>query len=101
LASPATVSAIAREFEKRILTNDLTRWQYEPPGFSCWIYLHALDAARAVNNYSKPEIKRIEGNTPERFLEHEVEELGCPHCAVESFAGGAAVTRAVTNKAIS
>ena len=25
--------------------NDLSKWQYDPPGFSCWIYLHGLDAA--------------------------------------------------------
>ncbi len=60
IADPAGVDRIARAFEADIPKNDLTRWQAEPPGFSCWVYLHGIDAALSVNNYSKAELAGIE-----------------------------------------
>ncbi len=60
--------------------NDLTKWQYDQPGFSDWIYLHGLDAALCVNNYSKCAFKQVDSFKTERFLEHRIEDLICPGC---------------------
>ncbi len=44
VADPARLDVLAAEFERRMRLNDLSMWQYNPPGFACWIYLHGLDA---------------------------------------------------------
>lgn len=82
IADTAAVASIAADFAAAIPKNDLTRWQAEPPGFSCWVYLHGLDAALSVNNYSRAELAGIEAYKEERFLERQIEELGCPDCPV-------------------
>ena len=60
--------------------NDLSLWQHDDPGFSCWIYLHGVDAALGVNNYSKCRIEGMEGFREETFLTHPITTLPCPGC---------------------
>ena len=76
----ATMEGLTADFGRRISENALSTWQYEPPGFSCWIYLHGLDAALDVNNYSRCTFEGLEEFQETRFLEHTIEELGCPGC---------------------
>ena len=82
IADPESVRQIAHDFSAGITKNDLTRWQAEPPGFSCWVYLHGLDAALSVNNYRAGELAGIENYSEQQFLDREIEELGCPDCPV-------------------
>lgn len=79
-AHPETVEEIRSEFSEGISKNDLTAWQYEKPGFSCWIYLHGVDAALSVHNYQHPELEGYEAYAEEKFLKHHIDELGCPDC---------------------
>ena len=80
LHDAATVEELASDYGRRVAENDLSRWQYEPPGFSCWIYLHGLDAALDVNNYSQSTFAGLESFHEDRFREHAIAELGCPGC---------------------
>jgi len=60
IADSAKVKKINDSFRQRIVSNDLSLWQFKPPGFSCWLYLHGLDAALCVKNYTEPIIAGIE-----------------------------------------
>ncbi len=80
LAEPESLAQIAESYSQRMLRNDLTKWQHDPPGFSCWLYLHGLDAALCVNNYQRSGIDGIEAFAADRFLERPIQELGCPGC---------------------
>jgi aldehyde:ferredoxin oxidoreductase len=75
-----SMDRLTASFEQRIAGNDLSSWQKDPPGFSCWIYLHGLDAALCVNNYRKSAFPGLPSFQKERFLERAVTELGCPGC---------------------
>jgi len=61
-------------------SNELTRWQKEPPGFSAWLYLHGLDAALCVNNYRESTFPAAENFKPEYFLERFRADCPCPGC---------------------
>lgn len=74
------LTQISGEFSEAILANELSRWQLEDPGFSCWIYLHGLDAALCVNNYSKSIFDGLAGFQEKQFLEHDITPLPCPGC---------------------
>ncbi len=80
LADPVAVARLGSSFESRIAGNPLSRWQRDPPGFSCWLYLHGLDAALCVNNYSRPIIDGSENFKPEEFMRRYVGDLSCPGC---------------------
>ena len=80
LADPEAVERLTAEFEAGLPENDLSRWQKEPPGFSCWLYLHGLDAALCVNNYSRSAFEGMEGYRKEAFLERHVGPAPCPGC---------------------
>lgn len=80
LADASAVQDLTRSFEARIPGNDLSRWQKDPPGFSCWLYLHGLDAALCVNNYSKPIIEGTERFAEEEFLKRYLRDGSCPGC---------------------
>lgn len=77
---PATIERLTADFQKRMTENDLSAWQYEPPGFSCWIYLHGLDAALDVNNYRQCTFEGLEAYQERAFLTRPIQELGCPGC---------------------
>jgi aldehyde:ferredoxin oxidoreductase len=77
---PALLAEITADFARRLPGNDLSRWQYDPPGFSCWIYLHGLDAALDVENYRRCTFDGLVGFKEERFTEHPIHDLPCPGC---------------------
>jgi len=80
VADPARLATLAAEFERRMRLNDLSTWQFDPPGFACWIYLHGLDAALDVRNYRDCEFEGLAGFQKAEFLRREIRELGCPGC---------------------
>jgi aldehyde:ferredoxin oxidoreductase len=79
-ADPERIERLTADFGERIQENDLSSWQRNPPGFSCWIYLHGLDAALCVDNYRKSSFDGLPAYKEERFLERRITELGCPGC---------------------
>ena len=80
LANPDAVHALTTSFKQRIATNSLSRWQKDPPGFSCWLHLTGLDAALCVNNYSRSTIDGIEHFKGEEFLKRFQGHGVCPGC---------------------
>jgi aldehyde:ferredoxin oxidoreductase len=77
---PAGLDRLTAGFEQRMANNDLSMWQHDPPGFSCWIYLHGLDAALDVNNYRECTFEHLTSYQESCFLAHPIRELGCPGC---------------------
>ena len=71
---------ISNDFSKHLITNSLSKWQFDAPGFSCWVYLHGVDAALCVNNYSKNSIENLDSLSKENFLKRRIKDLGCPGC---------------------
>jgi len=71
---------ISDKFLKDMPLNSLSKWQLDHPGFSCWIYLHGLDAALCTNNYSKNVFDKIESFSESNFLSHRIIDLECPGC---------------------
>ena len=80
IADKAAAESITKSFGERIYGNNLSRWQKEPPGFSCWLYLHGLDAALCVDNYSRPIIDGIENFREEEFVKRFRGNGVCPGC---------------------
>lgn len=81
VALPAVVAELNASFEERVFTNDLSRWQKEPPGFSCWLYLHGADAALSVNNYSRSTIEPMDAFKTEEYVKRYRGFSACPGCA--------------------
>ncbi|MDD5705909.1 MAG: aldehyde ferredoxin oxidoreductase C-terminal domain-containing protein [Kiritimatiellae bacterium] len=79
-ADPTALQALRKSFEARIAVNDLSRWQQQPPGFSCWLYLHGLDAALCVNNYARSSLHGTESFKAEEFMRRYRGECDCPGC---------------------
>jgi len=76
----AKLESVTQSFARRIPQNDLSRWQKEAPGFSCWLYLHGIDAALCVNNYSGATIEGTERFKTEEFLKRFRGDGNCPGC---------------------
>jgi len=79
-ADESAMEALTASFEQRIGSNQLSSWQKDPPGFSCWLYLHGLDAALDVNNYSTSTIAGIENFKTEEFLGRHRGTACCTGC---------------------
>lgn len=77
------LQSITEWYRQEVPRNSLTRWQYEAPGFSDWIYLHGVDAALCVNNYSKSTFDHVDAYKTERFLENQIQTAHCPGCPNE------------------
>ena len=77
---PETIEQMAASYNQAMLENDLTRWQHDPPGFSCWLYLHGLDAALCVNNYRESTFDGIAAFKEENFLDRKMDTKPCPGC---------------------
>ena len=77
---PAALSRIRDGFETAIPQNSLSKWQHDPPGFSCWIYLHGLDASLCAENYSKSEFPLLDAYAEEKYAHLRIEDLPCPGC---------------------
>ena len=80
VADSAAIERLTESFRSRIDGNDLSRWQKNPPGFSCWLYLHGLDAALCVNNYSRPITDGTEALKEDEFLKRFAGDCCCPGC---------------------
>ena len=80
VADRPALDRLTVDFSRRMLDNDLSKWQLDPPGFSCWIYLHGLDAALDVHNYRESSFAGLEAYAEPRFLERAIRDLGCPGC---------------------
>jgi aldehyde:ferredoxin oxidoreductase len=80
VANRAACAAITERYQARMLTNSLTRWQLEPPGFSAWVHLHGLDAALCVRNYSDSTFAAADAYAAERFMAYYRREGQCPGC---------------------
>lgn len=74
------LEALTDNFSQRIAHNELSRWQQRPPGFSCWIYLHGLDAALCADNYQHSSFAGLEAFKEDAYLARPITELGCPGC---------------------
>ena len=77
---PEALAGIRETFRSEISENALSRWQHDPPGFSCWVYLHGLDASICVENYSKSEFPDLEAYQESRYVDLAIEDLPCPGC---------------------
>lgn len=80
VADKDALASITESFRARIDGNDLSRWQKNPPGFSCWVYLHGLDAALCVNNYSRSMLESVENFKEEQFIHRFRGNGTCPGC---------------------
>jgi len=80
VADSQKLESTTQSFGRRIAENDLSRWQKDPPGFSCWLYLHGIDAALCVNNYSRSTIEGMERFKTEEFLKRVRGTGVCPGC---------------------
>jgi aldehyde:ferredoxin oxidoreductase len=81
IADAAAMEKYSLSFTERIPGNALSRWQKEPPGFSCWVQLHGVDAALCVNNYSRSTIGGTERLSKEESLKRHCGVAACPGCA--------------------
>ncbi len=79
-AKPEIIKSCAHIYEQSVEKNSLTKWQKESPGFSDWIYLHGLDAALCVNNYSLNDFEHIDNYKTEHFLVNSISISPCPGC---------------------
>jgi len=57
VADPGRCAAITASYALRMLANDLTRWQLEPPGFGAWVRTHGTDGRLCHRNYRDSEFK--------------------------------------------
>lgn len=83
VADPARGDAIAERYAAGMEGNPLTRWQLEPPGFSCWVHLHGTDAALCTRNYRDSVFEHAPNYAEERFLERYESPGVCPGCPNE------------------
>jgi aldehyde:ferredoxin oxidoreductase len=91
VAHPERGDAIAARYAAGMEGNPLTRWQLEPPGFSCWVHLHGTDAALCTRNYRDSVFEHAPNYGEERFLEryrHAGVCPGCPNECIKFFAAG-------------
>ena len=80
VADQSSLDEHTEYFSRSIGSNELTQWQIKPPGFSCWLYLHGLDAALCVNNYSCATFGDIENFKESEFLKRFIGNGSCPGC---------------------
>ncbi|MGI9254812.1 MAG: aldehyde ferredoxin oxidoreductase N-terminal domain-containing protein, partial [Thermomicrobiales bacterium] len=80
VADPARCDALASSYAARMATNELTRWQLDPPGFGCWVHTHGTDAALCTRNYSDSVFEGAEAFGPDGFLLRAAGVSACPGC---------------------
>ena len=71
---------LTSDFEKQMLENPLSRWQHDPPGFSCWVHTHGIDTALCTRNYSESVFPMANRYQPEQFMRDYAGEAPCPGC---------------------
>ena len=78
--APKVCNQIAEEYAQKMVENPLTRWQLEPPGFSCWVHTHGIDTALCTRNYSASVFAEADRYTPETYLRYYRGDNPCPGC---------------------
>ncbi len=88
VADEATCVEITERYRRQMRSNDLTRWQLDPPGFSAWVQLHGLDAALCTRNYRDAVFEAADQYEAQRFMpfyRHDGDCPGCPNNCVKFF----------------
>ena len=80
VADPARCAALTESYRRRMITNPLTLWQLEPPGFSAWVHTHGTDAALCTRNYRDSVFESAVAYTPDRFMRRYQGVSPCPGC---------------------
>ncbi len=80
VADLATCQRLTEEDRRRVPINPLTRWQYEPPGFSAWIHTHGTDTALCTRNYRDSVFEAAAAYDPAAFMARFAGEQLCPGC---------------------
>ncbi|MBS4207987.1 aldehyde ferredoxin oxidoreductase C-terminal domain-containing protein [Bacillus sp. FJAT-50079] len=72
---------VKQEFATNMLTNELSMWQKEAPGFSAWVDLADDDTAYlGVENFKKNLFPARENYSRDRFLQYYEGSKACPGC---------------------
>lgn len=79
-AAPEACAATIPRYRARIAGNDLTRWQFEPPGFAAWVHLLGEEASLCTRNFRDSVFEHAQGYGPDRFLPRHRGTASCPGC---------------------
>ena len=71
---------LTEDYRGAMLENPLTKWQYDPPGFSCWVHTHGIDTALCSRNYSESVFPLADRYQPDHFMDYYAGEAPCPGC---------------------
>ena len=91
VANPDRCADITKLYQQRMMENPLTRWQYEPPGFSAWVHTHGTDAALCTHNFRDSVFAGADEYRPSvymKFYRHDGICPGCPNHCFKFFGSG-------------
>jgi len=71
---------LTADYKEQMEDNPLTKWQFDPPGFSCWVHTHGIDTALCTNNYSESVFPMADRYAPDHFMQYYDGEAPCPGC---------------------
>lgn len=80
VANPATCQAITERYRQSMQDNPTTRWQLEPPGFSCWLSSLGADRAVCAHNYRDGFFEGLDSFSAARYMDFYLQEGNCPGC---------------------
>lgn len=80
VADADTCVEITEMYRAKMRSNDLTRWQLDPPGFSAWVHLHGLDAALCTRNYRDSIFEAADNYEAKLFMPYYRHDGHCPGC---------------------
>ncbi len=72
--------ALTERYRQTMVESPTTRWQLDPPGFSCWLHSLGADQAVCAHNYREGSFTGIDQFTPDRFLSFYRQDGLCPGC---------------------
>lgn len=78
--NPTTCQQITADYRLMMTENPLTKWQLEPPGFSCWVHTHGIDTALCTRNYSQSVFEYAHKYSPEHYMMYYSGDSPCPGC---------------------
>ncbi|MFK4996882.1 hypothetical protein ACI2OX_03090 [Bacillus sp. N9] len=72
---------VKKEFAEKMLTNELSMWQKEAPGFSAWVDLADDDTAYlGVENFKENLFSARANYSRDQFLQFYEGSKACPGC---------------------
>jgi aldehyde:ferredoxin oxidoreductase len=80
-AYPEALAGITTLNASRVATNDLTRWQKNPPGFAAWVDTITDPGYLSVENFRSGVPPDRKAFASHRFLEFYRDEAPCPGCS--------------------